>query len=308
MEDDDKEKGPPGARAEGDEPDGDEAPAAAKCGKCEGENPAESKYCNHCGLSLGGMPADPAEAADGDEEEDEDDEKKGPPGASAGVYVSPARAAVAARSPGAATSLAALAGLRPGASQPAILASLSRRVDVFAAAAKLTGHTSPGAIVGGLQAMASEAAKLSETQGKLVKAQRTANARERMDLLGKLEAGGVHTRGELFEDIVADDSSRSVKPAKLWSAGPEGRTLANLRGYATTKLANAGSSKRDPFVPDMAAAQAAAGKGDGKPTAAQVEAAKKNPTVLGMFNRPGNAKSLDQIATAFCASGFGGTQ
>ncbi len=298
MENEDDEKGPPGARAEGDGED--DAPKAAKCGKCEGDNPAESKYCNHCGLSLGGMPAEPET-----EEEDAPESSKRPEAMAAKPA---ARAAV--RAPGAASTFASLAGLPATASQPAILSALSRRVDVFAKASALTGQTSPGEVIGGLDRIAADAAKYDDTKAQLVKVQRKANAQERMDLLGKLEAGNVHTAGELFVPVLDANDKRTGdrKPAPQWSAGPEGRTLTNLRGYTTSKLTNGGPPKRDPFVPDMAAALAAAGAKDGKPTAAQIEAAKKNPTVLGMFNRPNNEKTLDQIATAFCTSGFGGAQ
>lgn len=186
---------------------------------------------------------------------------------------------------------------------PAIMTALARRNVAINALAKATGTTDPGAMVGGLEALTKDAGEVGRLRSERDAAQRKANAAERMTLLGQLE-GRVHTRGELFVDIIEGGKVTGRKPAPLWSAGPQGRTLENLRGYVTAKLANApATASRNPFEPDAKAAEGAA---KGEPTSAQIEAAKKNPAVIAAASRPG-AAPIDQLARAHVAA-FGGSQ
>jgi ClpP class serine protease len=283
MPDDEKDK--PGALAEGD--GGDDEPKAAKCGQCKADNDEDAAYCKACGLSMGGKPA--AEPANDDEEDGEDGPKSKPaPGAIAARAPAPMRTAT----------FASLAGLPATASQPAILSALTGRVSVFTKASALTGHKSPGEIVGGLDLMAKDAAALGETKTRLDTVQRKANARERMDLLGSLASANVHTRGELFEDIVDGDKIIGKKPAKLWSSGPEGRTLANLRGYTASALAGVSPGQsRSPYQPSEDAAKGAA-------STARAKSAEKDPAV----QRAAKSGIPVEDAAAIYAREFGGAQ
>lgn len=149
-------------------------------------------------------------------------------------------------------SLAHLAGLPETASQVAITTEITRRVQVYEHAQRLTGATTHGEIIGHLDATFRDAGDTRRMRDERDKARSASNARERLDLLAKLEAHGVHTRGELFVDIVNADGKRTgVRPAKLWGPGPEGRPLANLRGYVSQRLSTSTpKAKTTPFEPD----------------------------------------------------------
>jgi ClpP class serine protease len=282
-----EEEKDPEARAEGDEPEPgaeDEVPAKAKCGQCKAENDEDAAYCKACGLSMGGKPA--AEPAD--------EEEEAPPSSKPEPAKDARRSAAAPR----AQSYASLAGLAPTASQPAILTALSGRVGVFMHAASLTGAKSPGEIKGGLDALAKDAAASGEMRTKLTAAQSKANASERMDILKSLSDANVHAPGELFEHTTTNGKITGRKPAKLWGPGPEGRTLANLRGYAKAKLENAGPVvKRDPFQPSEDAAKKAV-------TTAGVKQAESAPAVQRAVK---NGIPLEDAA-AIHAREFGGAK
>lgn len=242
------------------------------------------------------------EMADGEEGEDEEGEEPIEPDAKA-----KAPAAATARKP--AGSLVALAGLPVGASDLAIRNSLRDRVGVYQHAAKLTGATNPGEITGHLDAIAHDAAACASMRVERDEAKRKANAAERLELLRKLAAANVHTRGELFADVIDEKTGKraGVRPATLWGPGPSGRSLQNLRGYTAQALAKVApdASRRTPFEPDATSAEQAAGKrASGEPSASAIEAAKKNPAVIKAASRPG-AKPIDEIARAHVAA-FGG--
>lgn len=247
----------------------------------------------------GEEPTDPESksAEDGDEEEAPPSSKPAPPPA--------ARANAAARS----ASYASLAGLRAGASEPAIKTALSHQASVFAHASKLAGSTDPGKIMGALDAIAADASESKRLRTERDAATRKANASRRMDLLRALEAGGVHTRGELFADHVDPvTGARTLRPAKLWGPGPEGRPLANLEGYVKQKLATATPpASKSPFNPDpqIGESMARGARGPGI-TLTAIERAKTHPAVLAAASRPG-AQPLENIARAHVVS-FGGDQ
>ncbi len=149
-------------------------------------------------------------------------------------------------------SLAHLAGLPETSSDVAIRTEITRRVMVFEHAARITNASAPEQIIGHLDAIVRDAAEVGRLRTERDAAVRKANAQERMDLLTKLEAAGVHTRGDLFVDIVEGGKIVGRRPSKLWGPGAEGRSLANLRGYVAAKLSNAAptTAKRSPFEPD----------------------------------------------------------
>lgn len=224
--------------------DGDEAPAqegkepSSACASCASANEPNAKFCDQCGASMAARAVD-------DEEEPVPESKPMPPGGKAAVARMPAARPNA--------TLAALAGLQDGASMPAIMSALARRNVAMSALATATGTTDPAAMVGGLEALVTDARAAGELRAERDTLRRRANAEERMSLLGKLQSAGVHARGELFVDVVENGKITGRKPAPLWSAGPNGRTLDNLRNYVALKLANAGPSAhtpRSPFEPD----------------------------------------------------------
>lgn len=149
-------------------------------------------------------------------------------------------------------SLAHLAGLPETSSDVAIRTEITRRVMVYEHAARITSASDPAQIIGHLDAMERDAAEVGRLRTERDAAVRKANAQERMDLLTKLEAAGVHPRGELFVDVIEGGKIVGRRAAKLWGPGPEGRSLLNLRGYVAAKLSNAAptAAKRSPFEPD----------------------------------------------------------
>jgi ClpP class serine protease len=115
-------------------------------------------------------------------------------------------------------------------------------------AAKLTGQRSIGAIIGGLSALAEDAAASGKLRDELKSQRRAANARTRMDLLRQLEAANLpgYARGDLFLDEVSADGKRAgVKPAKQYAE----MKLSTLSGLVKAKLANgpANARRRSPF-------------------------------------------------------------
>lgn len=190
---------------------------------------------------------DEAEDEDDDEEEEEAEEEE--PKATARAQRS---RRAKARAP---KSLAELAGVRPGASMPAITSALYPLVSLAKHVMRETGSRTPAAARGALKALVEDAGRAGELATKLSAQRRQNNARERRDLLKKLQAADIHPRGDLFVDVIdAKTGKRSTKPAPLWAKTP----LATLRQYVATKLEGAAPASsnvrrsRDPFQPDDA--------------------------------------------------------
>lgn len=194
-------------------------------------------------------PKDPAdmeedEGKEGEEAkaEDEGEEEEAPPSS---------KPMPPAAKNGAKASLASLAGLPVGASDIAIRTNLTRRMAVFSHASKLVGSENPDTIMGAIDSLARDAAEAGRLRTERNDALKRANAAERKELLTKLIDAGVHTRGELFTDVVEGGKVVGMRPAKLWGPGKEGRTLDNLRGYVKQQLAGAAPKpKASPFEPD----------------------------------------------------------
>lgn len=243
---------------EGTEP----SPACAKCGSA---NELNAKFCDQCGESMAAKPvateepAPPAEEPEEPESETATEEPADPEKPAAPPPAKP-KAAPPAMGPKGSASIASLLGLHASASAPAIKSAILPLVALAQHAVKLTGVRDASEAVGALSALAADAAEVGALRTKLATAQSQANARERLDLLKQLAASGAHPRGELLEDVVEGDRVVGVRPAKLWGPGPEGRTLANLRGYVRTKLASmttttsdvapTAAAKPSPYQPD----------------------------------------------------------
>jgi hypothetical protein len=126
---------------------------------------------------------------------------------------------------------------------------------VFALAAKLTGRTDSGEILGGLRAIAEDAADRNRAVQETNKLRVREERRERVELLRKLSAADIHPRGELFVDEANDVTGKITtkpNPANPIAVAP----LATLRGYVEQKLAGGVPVKRrNPFEPSEAAAK-----------------------------------------------------
>ena len=241
-------------RSEAEKTDEESPEGASPTGKCAGcgmANDLDAKYCDQCGDSMAAKPkADAAEpAAEPEEEADEPvkaDEEETPD-----APVEPKKAATPPPPMQRGASLAAIFGLQANASGPAIKSAAMRAQRVYAHAAKLTGRSGEQ-VLGGLDAMAEDAAASTKMRDELNVIRRAQNSAERVALLEKLAAAGVHPRGELFVDVVEGDKIVGRRPAKLWGAGPEGKSLAHLRGYVASKIANGSHApaQRSPYEPD----------------------------------------------------------
>lgn len=282
----DEDTAAPDAAADPKDPETPEAPPADKreCASCKVANTDDARYCKGCGAAIPGMTA---------EEDDDDGDEDAPPAAPS----KPGKAAASVDR--ASVSLEALVGLPDGASRLAIKTALAPHMALSRYALQLTDSKTPGQAIGGLKALAEDAARGAEDRVKL-KAERQQNlSRERMDLLKKLSAADLpgYTRGELFvDDVNASGERVGIKPAPAFAAGT-GMKLATLRGLVAAKLKHAGpsspsASQKTPFSPDAAAAKSASQQPG-------LEAAKQHPVVLQAAQR--STASPDQLAAVFAA-------
>ena len=193
------------------------------------------------------MPPEETEEGEMPPEETEEGEEEVPPSAPA------AKPAARSTSPSASRSLAALAGLPEGASVVAIKTALAPLVGLAQHVMSVTETNTPAGARGALSALAADAAAAGKLRTEKTALAKKEMARERMDQLGKLVAIGAATPGEVYRH---DDEGRVVGPSKAYGPGPEGRSLANLKGEVAMKSKNAGSApRRTPFEPDRAAAE-----------------------------------------------------
>jgi hypothetical protein len=257
------DKGPPEApgqaekRNEEEESPDQKTPEKAdklECSGCGQANDDDAKYCDKCGKMI--AEEDDTEVDDENEETGEKPDHEEPDGDEPPAKASTNQPPLPAKDRRT-ESLAALVGLRDGASVPAIKAALLPIVALRDYALSLTETRTEAEARGALKAMSEDAAAAGKLRVELRNAQRAANARERTDLLQKLSRAGLpgYTRGELFVDVVDESSGkRTVKPAPVYAE----MKLDTLRGLVSQKLANAPKSKSSPFEPSKEHAEAAA--------------------------------------------------
>ena len=226
---DDEEKDPAAEDMPPAKPGEDDAPAA--CAKCEDDLTPGAKFCASCGAAVS--------AAEPEEEEAPPSSKPAP-------------------APPPDASVAAVLGLRPGASAVAVkTAAHALRCEVDHVR-KVLGSDSIGATRGALKALAEDAAKGAKAAADLKKTRAQANRRERIDLLTSLAKANLpgFPRGDLLVDKVNAEGTAtiSVEPAGHYAAVP----LADLRGFVKGKLANAAPAQRSPYAPNEEASKAAA--------------------------------------------------
>lgn len=271
---------PPSSARPGKEP-------TAVCAKCQMQNEEDAKFCDQCGASMAAEPS-------GDDGPDEPDAEK--PGAKLQV---PARMSATA-------DLTEILGLRTGASIPAQKAAALDLRYVFDYAARLTGENNGDRIVGGLMAMAEDAAASGRLRKERDTERKAVAQAERMDLAHRLAALSVpgHERGKVFIDEVNEDGTRKLddegNPILTLAPMYAEMRLGTLRGLVKGHEKNA--PRRNPYEPNRAEAEAQSREAlanGGVDKKARIERAKTDPAVLRMFSHPDNRRPLDVIAEAY---------
>jgi ClpP class serine protease len=227
MEDEEKK-----APAAEDMPPGEPVAAADEdktevCIKCEEALEPEDKFCSECGAEQTEEASEPSEPA-------ATDDKPMPPPSGASV--------------------ATMLGLRPGASDVATKTALASVLAEFNHVRKALCADSFGATRGKLSALAQDARQGVKAAQDLAKERAASEGRERVDLLLSLAKANLpgFPRGDLLVDECnARGDVIGMKAAKFYARTP----LAELRGFVSGKLANAGPSERSPFEPSEANAK-----------------------------------------------------
>lgn len=290
AEDDDKKpEGEDDAPPPSGEEPGRDIPTA--CASCRVENDPDAKYCKGCGASMATTAEDPPDAEE-------------PPPSSKPIPPPAARALPARVSPTA--SLAEVLGLDPDASLPAQKSAAMDLRQVYDYAASITGQRSAAGVLGGLKAVAHDAAQSGRLRAERNAVRAREEARDRWNLCRRLVACGGAERGRVFVDAVTPDGARvldkSGRPKVTLARVYREMRIETLRGEVENRERNA--APRSPFEPDeerAAAASTGAKHGDEK---ARVERAKQSPVVVAAFNRPGNRLTIDQLAAAHVAAGL----
>jgi ClpP class serine protease len=304
-------------KKEPDEPEASEPeptpPASDKmeCSKCGSANDDDAKYCDKCGEPLGGGAAeeraeddddgekDPKEsrAEDDDNDDDDDDDGKGK-GARAEPPPPDERRAARAAAPAHAGSLAAIFGLRDGASLPAVKSAALAYASLGRAVMSATGAKSPGEAQGALRSLVDDAAEAAELRAALSASKKREVRREKMDLLTKLAAKNLpgYPRGDLLVD--REMGGKLVTgPAPMYDEMP----IATLRGFVNGKLKGQGQApagpQRTPFDPDPNRARTSTEN-------ALVEADLGTPFIQDLASRStASAEQLAKTARALEAQG-----
>lgn len=282
------------AKPEGEEP-------SSACAACNSANEPNAKFCDQCGASMAAKPDD----GDGDDDDAPASSKR--PGAMAPKAATP---------PAAMSSSASLASIlgATGESPLALKTAAIQLRQIADTARGVTGQIVPAAVVGALLSMPTrlDAAAQVVADRKVEKAERAkadkaakakADNAERLALCKRGIATGAPemTRGKVYRDIVGEDNKRTgVTLAPMFAQMNIDTLRAHVEGLESS------APKRNPFEPDKAASEAASKDAqgspigaDGKPTAAAIERAKGDPTVLKMFHAQGNKHSLETLAANY---------
>lgn len=241
--------------------------SGTKCGNpnCGADNPMGSHFCAQCGTNLAPKPAPeeetaatPAPAPPAPKDDAAPKEGAPPPPKPA-----PPPAARASAMAGVHASYAAIAGLSESASVPAIKGALAAKVSLANLVMARTDTKDPAAAEGALDRIIADASEVHAARTERDQYRAESERQERITILDRLVLRGdsEHTRGKLFVDVVRDGKIVGRKPAPLWSDGPEGRTIENLRGYAQQVERTPAAAKSTPFEPSESAAKDANGEG-----------------------------------------------
>lgn len=291
----DKPDKDPDDDGDGDEDKGTSIPT--KCAECGVENAKEAKFCMGCGKSMATKPME---------------EEPPPPSSKPGKPVA-AQKMVAPAKMSADVSLAAILGAT-GESPLALKTAAIGMRQIRDTAAGVTRETSPGKIVGALLTvperleradLATATAKqdAAKTAAKFAVDQQWGRAK-RLNKLG-LDAW---PRDAIFRCEIRDGKSVPValQPTiEKWDAEEfEGYVSAleksrPQRSPFETKRAEAETDAKDRAEQEGVGGNTAPRLTDGKPTKTQIDRAKKDPTVLKMFNAQGNTATLDMLAEQY---------
>lgn len=262
SEDPPKKKDPEPEPSDAAEPEPPAASDSVECSKCGESNDDDAKYCDKCGEPLGGggeedSAEDPDKDGDqdaraaGDDEDGDDDKEK-----DARAEPSPENRRAATKAlldalpkPSHAGTLAAIFGLRDGASQPAIKSAAIAFVNLGRAVMSATGTKSASEAQGALQSLVDDAAESTALRAANAASQKREARRERMDLLKQLAAANLpgYARGDLLVDREAKGGGLVTGPAPMYDE----MALSTLRGFVNSKLkGKAAGPARTPFDPD----------------------------------------------------------
>lgn len=228
-----EDEGKPGEGKAGGDPPPEEK-AAVHCTACGGVLTPAAKFCAGCGTAI----------AAATEEEDEEEPTSSKP---------------AARVPQGST-VAAMLGLRPGASDVAVKTALADKLGFVAHVIKALGASDEGTARGKLKATIEDARQGVAAAKQVRKLTADAEKRERLDLCLALAKAGLpeFPRGNCVVDLVNDDGKVvGMEPGALFKHMP----IAELRGFVAGKIEHAGPSapiERSPFEPSEAKAKGGA--------------------------------------------------
>ena len=225
--------------------------------------------------------------ADEDEEEDEEEAPKSERKMAGGRKMMPPPKKTQPPPEKQDRSVAALFGLRAGASAPAVKAAALPYVSLARAAMALTGARTIREAEGALRALADDAADAVRLRSEVRTVKAREARRERVALLRKLASANLpgYTRGDLFVDLERDGKLVSA-PAPAFAE----MKLGTLRGLVAAKLANAPARTSSPWEPSRDAASRASSQ-------ASIDIAA--PTVSQFSGR--THASADKLAAAAAA-------
>lgn len=287
----------PGTKAEGDEkPKMDDEDAKTKgsdiptaCAACGIENNKVAKFCMGCGESMATKAVD-----------DEPPPSSKPAARVAKAIAAPARMATEA-------SLATILGATSDSPLALKNAAIGLR-QIRDTAVGITGKTSPGEIVGMLLTVperlaVADLAVVNERKNALLAAE--GQRRNLASRLAKLSLAGWAPTNIYTGPVV--DGRRALSP--VIASMDLGILKGMVEGYEASAPRGApfeaGRDKANADAKTREATEGVAIDGgvpqimDGKPTKAQIERAKTNPTVIKMFAAQGNTHPIETIAEQY---------
>lgn len=244
-----------------------------KCADCGSQNEENAKFCDQCGASLAARPM----------EADRSEERQQPP--------APDRMST--------SSLNAILGVPEGASLPVQKAAALDLRSVYDHAAKLTGEKSAGRVRGALNALAKDASDGARANRDLRELRERSDAKERLQLAHRFVK-----LGDPRERVYRLDADGKVAGLKSYYANAP---LDELRGEVEAR--EKAQPPTSPFREDRERAETAAKEGGATGSTMTLEAAKRNPRVLALFNEAkgrGSKQTLDDVANEWLKAAAGG--
>jgi ClpP class serine protease len=258
-----------------------------KCGRCGEESPEDARFCAKCGMKM----------ADDDKPEGDDDEHDKPPPSSKKPEAIRSVASRVAPTVAASAGLAEIIGADPRSSLPAQKAHALDVRAVLDKCARMTGQSSPAAILGALDAVERDASNAPRYKRERDAERAKATTTQRRDLAMRLIACNVEgwERGNVFADVKGEKFTDRINDMKV----------ETLRGMVEGfEKAKATRTDRDPFQPARDKAEAAEAQNrpaaallSGEPTDAQITAAMALPAVKQIAAQTG--RDLKAVAVTY---------